>query len=92
MPSTASQTGTTLFAILRQPNDSHAWSRFVDRYGPQVFGWCRARGLQQADAENVTQEVLSKFVNAAKTFQYDPAKSGIDQFKRAVERAGYKAP
>jgi copper chaperone CopZ len=23
---------------------------------------------------------------------YDPAKSGLAQFKRAVERAGYKAP
>ena len=23
---------------------------------------------------------------------YDPAKSGVAQFKRAVERAGYKAP
>ncbi len=23
---------------------------------------------------------------------YDPAKSGIAQFKKAVERAGYKAP
>jgi copper chaperone len=23
---------------------------------------------------------------------YDPAKSGPEQFKRAIERAGYKAP
>jgi copper chaperone CopZ len=23
---------------------------------------------------------------------YDPAKSGVAEFKRAVERAGYKAP
>jgi copper chaperone len=26
------------------------------------------------------------------TVTYDPAKSGLAEFKRAVERAGYKAP
>jgi len=26
------------------------------------------------------------------TVSYDPAKSGLADFKRAVERAGYKAP
>ena len=30
--------------------------------------------------------------NASARVTYDPAKSGIPEFKRAVERAGFKAP
>jgi len=86
MGSSTSQTGSTLFSILEQPGDSQAWGRFVDRYGPKVFHWCRARGLQAADAEDVTQEVLGKFAKAARTFMYDPSKAGFRAWLRTVTK------
>jgi RNA polymerase sigma factor (sigma-70 family) len=86
MESTSSHTGTTLFGLLAQPASGQAWTKFVDRYGPQILRWCRARGLQQADAENVTQEVLSRFAKVARTFAYDPAKSGFRAWLRTVTR------
>lgn len=86
MDSTNSQTGTTLFAILEQPANSQAWSNFVERYGPLIFRWCKARGLQQADAEDVTQIVLGKFAKVARSFTYDRNKTGFRAWLRTVTR------
>jgi RNA polymerase sigma-70 factor (ECF subfamily) len=69
-----SRTGSVLLVLLRDPSTPRAWEDFVDRYGPKIHGWCRRSGLQEADAENVTQEVLFKMVQALPKFTYDPEK------------------
>jgi RNA polymerase sigma-70 factor (ECF subfamily) len=38
--------------------DQEAWQRLAQLYGPLVYQWCRSRGLQTSDAEDVTQEVF----------------------------------
>jgi RNA polymerase sigma-70 factor (ECF subfamily) len=86
MDNTNSQTGATLFALLESPSDSGAWSRFVERYRPIIFRWCKSRGLQDADAEDVTQEVLGKFAKVAGRFIYDPTKAGFRAWLRTVTR------
>lgn len=53
--------------------DQEAWGEFVDRYAPSIYGWCRQRGLQEADAEDVTQTVLAILARRMKTFTYDPS-------------------
>jgi RNA polymerase sigma-70 factor (ECF subfamily) len=69
-------TSATLLGRLRlQPGDPAAWADFVNRYGPRIQQWCRARGLQPADAEDVTQAVLLKLLDKMRTFVYDPAQS-----------------
>ena len=71
-----STTDVTLLGRLRhEPTDQAAWSEFVARYGPKILGWCRRWGLQQADAQDVTQEVLLKLNRLMATFDYDPAGS-----------------
>src|SRR4051794_16629140 len=84
MKSTSSHTGTTLFQLLAQPANREAWVKFVDRYGPMVLRWCRARGLQHADAHNVAQEVLCRFAKVARSFTYDPTKPGFRAWLRRV--------
>jgi RNA polymerase sigma-70 factor (ECF subfamily) len=69
-----SRTGSVLLVLLSNPADPDAWKAFVDRYGPKIYGWCRQWRLQEADAENVTQEVLTKLVRKLRTFTYDPRK------------------
>jgi RNA polymerase sigma-70 factor (ECF subfamily) len=67
-------TSTSLLIRLGQtPLDQAAWSEFVERYGRRVHNWCRGFGLQEADAEDVTQTVLLKLLLAMQTFRYDPA-------------------
>jgi RNA polymerase sigma-70 factor (ECF subfamily) len=66
-------TSTTLLRLLRDvPPDQAAWDRFVERYGRLLYVWCRRWGLQQADAEDVTQNVLLDLARQMKDFDYDP--------------------
>lgn len=69
-------TRSTLLLRLRQePTNQLAWSEFVERYGPLIFRWCRRWGLQEADAEDVTQNVLLELARQMRDFVYDPAGS-----------------
>jgi RNA polymerase sigma-70 factor (ECF subfamily) len=72
----SSQTSPTLLGRLRKdPTDQAAWGEFVDRYGPKIYGWCRGRRLQEADAQDVTQTVLLKLADKMRSFAYDPKRS-----------------
>jgi len=69
------------------PADRTAWEAFAMRYGPAVFQWCRQWGLQEADADDVTQAVLLKLVEHMNVFQYDPSKS----FRAWLKTVSYHA-
>ena len=64
-----------LLRLRHQPDDQAAWSRFVDRYGPQILSWCRAWRLQDADARELTQIVLVKLLVKLRKFDYEPSRS-----------------
>jgi RNA polymerase sigma factor (sigma-70 family) len=69
-----SSTSSSLLVRLQQdPADQTAWAEFVRRYGNRIHGWCRVWGLQEADAQEVSQEVLLKLIRAMQVFRYDPA-------------------
>src|SRR5437868_5171660 len=74
--SSGSWTSPSLLGRLRRdPTDQDAWQKFVQRYGPKIFRWCRQWKLQEADAEDVTQNVLTKLAAKLQSFVYDPALS-----------------
>jgi RNA polymerase sigma factor (sigma-70 family) len=66
---------TLLGRLGRVPADQAAWGEFAERYGRKIYGWCRHWNLQEADAEDVTQQVLLKLAQKMRTFSYDPSKS-----------------
>ena len=69
-----SSTRLSLLGRLRlTPTDEQAWSEFVERYGRQVYAWCRQWRLQEADAEDVTQNVLADLARQMRTFEYQPS-------------------
>jgi RNA polymerase sigma-70 factor (ECF subfamily) len=71
-----STTSPTLLGRLRQqPADEAAWNEFVRRYGPKVLAWCRQWRLQDADAQDVTQNVLARLARRMQSFVYDPSRS-----------------
>ena len=73
---TDSRTSATLLDRVRSaPADQEAWNEFVERYGRKVYGWCRQWGLQEADAEDVTQDVLLRLAKKMRDFAYDPSRS-----------------
>lgn len=71
-------TSPTLLSRLRHsPSDQAAWDEFVERYSPRIYGWCRRWNLQEADAQDVTQEVLTQLVQKLRKFRYDPHKGSF---------------
>jgi RNA polymerase sigma-70 factor (ECF subfamily) len=72
-----SGTGSVLLLVLSNPANPQFWAAFVDRYGPKIYGWCRQRGLQEADAQDVTQEVLTQLVQKLQVFTYAPHKGSF---------------
>jgi RNA polymerase sigma-70 factor (ECF subfamily) len=67
-------TQRSLLLRLRQYHDAEAWRQFTALYGPLVFGFARKRGLQDADAADLTQTVLAGVAAALPDFDYDPQK------------------
>jgi RNA polymerase sigma factor (sigma-70 family) len=82
------RTSTSLLLRLRQETqDQAAWNAFVDRYGPQIFAWCRRWGLQETDAEDVTQTVLLKLAEKLRAFEYDPSRRFRAWLKTVAQHA-----
>jgi RNA polymerase sigma factor (sigma-70 family) len=61
--------------LRRDPTNQAFWAEFVDHYGPKIYTWCRRWGLQEADAQDVTQNVLLKLADKMRTFIYDHSRS-----------------
>jgi len=67
-----SPTRASLVLRIRDPGDHSARGEFAARYAPLVYRFARKRGLQDADAADVTQEVLQAVAVAIKRLDYDP--------------------
>src|SRR5579872_3149949 len=67
-------TRASLLVRLRDASDGEAWQEFVHLYAPVVYGFARKRGLQDADAADVMQEVLRSVSSAVARLEYDPVR------------------
>ena len=67
-------TRRSLILRLADRGDTAAWTEFLEVYERAVFRFARSRGLQPADAEDVTQRVLAAIVEKAPTWDADPAR------------------
>jgi RNA polymerase sigma-70 factor (ECF subfamily) len=86
--SESSSTDVSLIMRLgRNPSDQAAWEAFVDRYGPKIYAWGLACRLQDADAQDVTQAVLTKMAVRMRRFAYDPSKSFRAWLRALVQNA-----
>jgi RNA polymerase sigma factor (sigma-70 family) len=81
-------TRVTLLGRLRAtPNNPAVWSEFVDWYGRNIHAWCRSWGLQETDAQDVTQEVFLNLTVQMHGFSYDPRGSFRAWLKTLTRRA-----
>jgi RNA polymerase sigma-70 factor (ECF subfamily) len=70
-------TQRSLLVRLRDSQDGQAWTQFVEVYAPLVYGFARKHGLQDADAADLTQEVLRAVAGAAGRLEYDPQRGSF---------------
>lgn len=73
-------TRLSLLVRLRDVRDADAWEQFVEIYAPLVYGLARRRGFQDADACDITQEVLRAAVTALPRFTLDPERGKFRQW------------
>jgi len=62
-----------LLVQIRDGTNHAAWHEFVALYGPIVYGFARKRGLQDADAADLMQDVLRSVSGAIGRLEYDPS-------------------
>ncbi len=70
-------TRPSLLIRIRDMQDAEAWQQFVRLYAPLVYGFARKRGLQDADAADLTQEVLRTVTVTAERLDYDPERGSF---------------
>lgn len=75
-------TRASIIQRIRDPDDVEAWQIVVDIYTAPVFQYCIHKGLQQADALDVTQEVFTRLPR----FDYQPEKGRFRAWLGTVTR------
>ena len=77
------ETQTSLLANIKSLDDRQAWERFVALYRPAIYRIARKRGFQPADAEDLTQRVLTSV--AGSIHRWKKMDSGI-RFRHWLRR------
>lgn len=66
------ETQYSLIARLTDTQDVAAWDQFVSIYEPLVYRLARTKGMQDADAREIVQEVLVAVSGAVERWEPDP--------------------
>ncbi len=78
------ETRESQLARLSSPQSDEGWREFATIYRPLVYRVARAKGLQHADAEDLTQEVLSVIERSLD--QFDPKTGGFRSWLYQITR------
>lgn len=73
----APDTRASLLVRLADGQDECAWAEFTEIYSPLIYQLARRKGFQDADAADVTQEVLRAVAGAINRWDPDPARGSF---------------
>ena len=66
------ETRDSLIVQIQDPANREAWDQFTQLYRPVIYRLARSRGLQDADAEDLTQHVLLSVSRAIPDWKRNP--------------------
>jgi RNA polymerase sigma factor (sigma-70 family) len=70
-------TRRSLLVRLKDPRNEQAWTEFVAIYTPLIDRLAQAKGLQAADAADLSQEIFRAVAGAIDRFDLDPARGSF---------------
>jgi RNA polymerase sigma-70 factor (ECF subfamily) len=79
-------TRPSLLVRLRDAGDRLAWQEFVELYGLLIYRYGRRRGLQDADAADLTQVVLQAVCAAIGRLEFDPSRGPFRSWLYTIVR------
>ena len=79
-------TRASLLLRIRDGQDKEAWRQFVEVYASLIYGFARKRGLQDADAADLMQDVLRSIASAVGRLDYDPRRGSFRSWLYTVTR------
>jgi RNA polymerase sigma-70 factor (ECF subfamily) len=82
----AQHTRPSLLVRVRDAADAEAWTTFVDLYAPLIYRFARRRGLQDADAADLTQEVMGEVARSIRAFEYQPQRGRFRDWLLLITR------
>jgi RNA polymerase sigma-70 factor (ECF subfamily) len=68
-------TPASLLFRLQKPDETAAWSRFVELYTPLLFHWAQQLGQQDSDCADLVQDVFLILWRKLPEFEYDSGRS-----------------
>ena len=82
------ETRASLLIRVRDPADQAAWHEFVEIYRPVILRLARRKGMQDADAEDVAQQVLVALAKVIEQHEHDPKRA---KFRTWLGRVAHNA-
>jgi RNA polymerase sigma factor (sigma-70 family) len=79
-------TRPSLLIRIRDAADHDAWNQFVEVYASLIHHFARRKGLQEADAADITQDVLRQVSDSIGRFEYTPNRGSFRAWLFTVTR------
>ena len=77
-------TSFSLLNRLRSQPDAESWRRLVELYTPLIRGWLRQHSVAPADADDLTQEVMTVVVHELPNFKHNQQRGAFRNWLRTI--------
>lgn len=84
-------TSRSLLLRIRDSEDNESWALFESLYTPLIRAYCRRRGFQSVDIDDIAQEVMTTVLKKISDYEYDSGKGKFRSWLATVTANHLKA-